>query len=138
MIEQKKNVSISETPAEKKSLNDMEALVGTILLIGVLLSVTLIIAGTLWNWGVAHTLTTQFSIAGMNYFGFLTSSLRQLFAGAFTPHLLISLGIVALMFTPYLRVAASLIYFAFVSHNLKYTVFTFIVFTVLTYSLFLR
>ncbi len=138
MIGHEKIVSVDESPTEKKSMDKMDVLVGYILLIGVLLSVILIVSGTLWNWAVAHTLTTQFTISGMNYFGFLTSSFRQIFDGAINPRLLISLGIVTLMFTPYLRVAASVIYFAFVSHNLKYTVFTIFVFTVLTYSLFLR
>jgi hypothetical protein len=87
---------------------------------------------------VDTAVSTAFPISGMNFFGFLTSNLHQLFAGAVNPRLLVSLWVVALMFTPYLRVAASLIYFTFESHNLKYTVFTFVVFTVLTYSLFLR
>jgi uncharacterized membrane protein len=41
------------------------------------------------------------------------------------------------MLTPYIRVLASLLYFAFVERNRKYTVFTGFVFAVLTYSLFL-
>ncbi len=124
--------------AEQKSMNNMDTLVGYILLVGVLISVGLIIAGTLWNWAITRHLTIQYAIAGQNYFTFLMSSLQQLFAGAFQPRLLISLGIVALMFTPYLRVAASVVYFAVVAHNLKYTLFTLFVFAVLTYSLFLR
>jgi uncharacterized membrane protein len=42
------------------------------------------------------------------------------------------------MFTPYVRVLASLFYFAVVARNWKYTLFTGFVLTVLTYSLFLR
>ncbi len=128
----------SETTAEQQTMNNMDVLVGYILLIGVLLSGLLIIAGTLWNFALTHHLTTQFTISGENYFGFLTSSLRQLLSGAIQPRLLISLGIVTLMFTPYLRVAASVVYFALVARNLKYTLFTLFVFAVLTYSLFLR
>jgi uncharacterized membrane protein len=138
MIEHKKMVNVSEAPVEQKGMDKMDVLVGYILLIGVLLSVTLVICGTLWNLAVTHTLTTEFTIVGQNYFGFMTSSLKQLFTGALNPHLLVSLGIITLMFTPYLRVAASVIYFAFVAQNLKYTLFTLFVFTVLTYSLFLR
>ncbi len=119
-------------------MNAMDTLVGYILLVGVLISVGLIIAGTVWNWAITRHLTIQYAISGENYFGFVLSSLRQLFAGALQPRLLISLGIVTLMFTPYLRVAASVVYFAVVSHNLKYTLFTLFVFAVLTYSLFLR
>jgi len=116
----------------------MNVLVGYILLIGVSISGLLIIAGTLWNWAVTRSLSSQFSISGENYFGFLVSSFHQLFTGAIEPGLLVKLGIVTLMFTPYLRVAASAVYFAFVARNLKYTLFTLFVFCVLTYSLFLR
>jgi uncharacterized membrane protein len=138
MIEQTKNASTSKLSVEQESMNSMDVLVGYILLIGVLLSVALIIAGTLWNWTLTHHLTIQYAISGQNYFGFLLSSLRQLFSGTIDPRLLISLGIVTLMFTPYVRVAASVVYFAAVAHNWKYTLFTLFVFSVLTYSLFLR
>ncbi len=56
----------------------------------------------------------------------------------FRPRLLVSLGIAALLLTPYLRVLASLLFFAFVEHNWKYSLFTGFVLAVLTYSLFLR
>lgn len=139
MIEDSKHIQAAiENMAEQENMNSMDVLVGYILLIGVLVSVVLIIAGTLWNWLSAHSLTTQFTISGENYFGFLISSLHQLLIGAIRPQLLISLGIVTLMFTPYLRVAASVVYFAFVARNGKYTIFTLVVFSILTYSLFLR
>ncbi len=139
MMENTKNIqAANENAAEQASMGKMDVLVGYILLIGVLVSAALIIAGTLWNWMITHSLSTQFTIAGENYFSFLVSSLHQLFTGAIQPHLLISLGIATLMFTPYLRVAASMVYFAFVARNVKYTIFTLIVFSILTYSLFLR
>jgi len=128
----------SEVAGRGDSSSSMETLVGYILFIGVLVSGVLIIAGTLWNWIQTGSLSAQFSISGSNYFGFLLSSFRQLLNGAIQPHLLISLGIITLMFTPYLRVAASVVYFLFVAHNIKYTLFTLFVFCVLTYSLFLR
>ena len=43
-----------------------------------------------------------------------------------------------LLLTPYVRVLASMLYFALVERNLKYSVFTAFVLLVLTYSLFLR
>lgn len=139
MMETIKQIHTAQKEAsEQESMNNMDVLVGYILLIGVLVSVGLIIAGTLWNWAITHSLTSQFTISGENYFGFLTSSFSQLFTGAIQPRLLISLGIATLMFTPYLRVGASAVYFAFVDRNLKYTLFTLFVFFVLTYSLFLR
>jgi uncharacterized membrane protein len=124
--------------ASQSGMHNMDVLVGYILLIGVLLSGLLIIVGTGWNWVTYHTLSTQFTISNENYFGFLVSSFEQLFNGSLQPRLFISLGIVTLMLTPYIRVAASAVYFAFVVRNLKYTLFTLFVFTILTYSLFLK
>ncbi len=139
MTEQLRNATeTAEISTAQERMNNMDVLVGYILLVGVLLSVLLIVAGTVWNWILTSHLSIQYTISGENYFGFLLSSLRQLFAGARQPRLLISLGIVTLMFTPYLRVAASMVYFAAVARNLKYTLFTLFVFAVLTYSLFLR
>ncbi len=121
MIEQTKHPPSAEIAAEQDRMSNMDILVGYILLIGVVLSALFIISGTLWNWLLTHHLTIQYTISGENYFGFLLSSFRQLFRGALEPRLLISLGIVTLMFTPYLRVAASVVYFAAVAHNWKYT-----------------
>jgi len=51
---------------------------------------------------------------------------------------LINLGIAVLILTPYVRILASVLYFAFVARNWKYTLFTASVLGVLTYSLFGR
>ena len=42
------------------------------------------------------------------------------------------------MLTPYVRVLVSILYFAFSERNWKYALFTGFVFSVLTFSLFLR
>jgi len=63
---------------------------------------------------------------------------RQLAAGAWRPRLLVNLGLVVLLLTPYARVLASMLYFALVERNRKYTAFTTFVLLTLTYSLFLR
>ncbi len=138
MIDQTQAHIKAQAAADQNRMGGMEILVGYILQVGVLTSAVLIILGTAWNWLQAGSLTTNFIISGENFFGFAVSSLRQLFSGAVSPHLLISLGIITLMFTPYLRVAASAAFFAFVARNWKYTIFTLFVFSVLTYSLFLR
>jgi uncharacterized membrane protein len=54
------------------------------------------------------------------------------------PRVLINMGIAVLMLTPFVRVLASVFYFALVERNWKYTLFTGFVLCVLTYSLFLR
>ena len=47
-------------------------------------------------------------------------------------------GIYVLLATPYVRVLASFLFFAFKERNIKYTIFTGLVLAVLTYSLLLR
>lgn len=117
---------------------DMETLVGSILLIGVLLSVALLISGSIWNWVSTGQLQVNYPIVGMNLFTFLTTELRQATSGQVRPQLMISMGITALMLTPFTRVFVSMLYFALVERNLKYMLFTCFVLGVLTYSLFLR
>lgn len=116
----------------------LELLVGYILLAGVLTSVVLLSAGVVWQWWAAGTLQINYTIRNINFFQFLLNDLRQLATGVLHPQLLINLGLAVLMLTPYVRLIASMLYFALVEHNWKYTIFTGFVFTVLTYSLFLR
>jgi len=117
---------------------DMESLVGYILLTGVLLSVVLLVVGFVWRWARAGNLRFEHSIAGMNFFEFIRSTLGQMASRAYRPRLFLNMGIGVLMLTPFARVLASVFYFAFVEHNWKYTLFTAFVLSVLTYSLFLR
>jgi len=117
---------------------DMESLVGYILLTGVLLSVVLLSVGLVWRWARVGSLRFEHSIVGMNFFEFISSTLQKIASRAFRPRLFLNMGIGVLMLTPFVRVLASVFYFAFVEHNWKYTLFTAFVLTVLTYSLFLR
>ena len=117
---------------------EMDALVGGILQNGVLLSLGLIIIGFGWRWYITGSPVVDYRIAGMNLFEFVTEEVRLAATGPIRPHLLINLGIAVLMLTPFIRVAASVVYFVGVLRNWKYTVFTAVVLTVLTYSLFLR
>jgi len=118
----------------------MDTIVGTLLLGGVLTSLALIIAGLTWRWlATGHTASVlDETLAGHDVVELVGADLRALGQGAVRPRLLISLGIVALLLTPYLRVLASMLFFAFVEHNWKYTAFTAFVLLVLTYSLVLR
>ncbi len=117
---------------------DMESLVGYVLLTGVLLSVALLAVGFVWRWVRVGNLRFEHSIVGMNFFEFISSTLGQMASQAFRPRLFLNMGIGVLMLTPFVRVLASVFYFAFVEHNWKYTLFTAFVLGVLTYSLFLR
>ncbi|HLH76863.1 MAG TPA: DUF1634 domain-containing protein [Candidatus Binataceae bacterium] len=124
-------------PAASAGLN-MDLLVGWILLAGVLLSLTLLLCGALWHRFATGTLTDNFRLAGTNLLAFVIAEVHNLFHGALRPRILISSGIAVLMITPYIRVLASMLYFLFEERNLKYTVFTLFVLSVLTYSLMLH
>ncbi len=130
-------VTRKDSPPENKQA-DMETLVGYILLSGVVLSVLLILTGLAWNLIQTGHLTLDYGIQGMNLFGFILRDVRRLASGAFSPRLLVNWGIAILLLTPYTRVLASMLYFFVVERNLKYSLFTAFVFSVLTYSLFLR
>jgi uncharacterized membrane protein len=117
---------------------NIETLVGYLLLVGILLSLSFIIAGLSWQWAATGQLRFHSSPVGMNLFQFVWTELRQLGSGSWRPELLIKVGIAALMLTPYVRVLVSMLYFAFAERNWKYTLFTGVVFSVLTHSLFLR
>ena len=116
----------------------MDALVGYVLAGGVLTSAALVVAGLLWRWIRTGQLGVDYTIAKMNLFQFVVADVNNVIEGALRPRLLVSLGIAVLLLTPYVRVLASLVFFLFVEHNWKYSVFTGFVLAVLTYSLFLR
>jgi uncharacterized membrane protein len=117
---------------------DMANLVGYILLGGVSLSIVLISAGLIWRWQATGQLGLEYSISGMNLFRFVLTDVRQLAAANVRARLLVNLGLAVLLLTPYVRVLASMVYFAFEERNWKYTLFTGFVLSVLTYSLFLH
>ncbi len=76
----KRKLIAGKSAAEPASMDSMELMVGYILLIGVLLSVGLIITGTIWNMILNHSLSTSFTISSENYFDFFRSSLDPAFS----------------------------------------------------------
>lgn len=123
---------------ESEQQFDMDAVVGYILLVGVLISLLLVAAALAWRWVNTATLSFDYKIAGVNLFELLLNEIRLATRGALRPRLLLSLGIAVLMLTPYIRVLASMVYFMAWLKNWKYSVFTAVVLVLLTYSLFLR
>lgn len=117
---------------------DMDALVGSILLFGVILSLLLLAAGAIWHWFLVGQLTYDYRIGGTDLLKFVITEVGALLAGHIRPRILLSSGIAVLLITPYLRVLASVVYFAVEERNFKYTLFTAFVLGVLTYSLMLR
>ena len=127
----------AEARQEKEQL-DMDALVGYVLLAGVLLSLVLVTAGLIWKWFATGSLALDYRLTGMNLFEFVVEEIHLAVHGPVQPRLLVNFGIVVLMLTPFVRVLASVVYFAAFLKNWKYTLFTSFVLVVLTYSLFLR
>lgn len=127
-----------ESASESKMDRQMDSLVGYLLLVGVVSSGILILSGVVWHWLSTGTLAVEYRIRGMNLFEFALKSLEDLSRGGIRSRLLVNLGIVTLMLTPFVRVLASMLYFAFAERNFKYTVFTAVVLAILSYSLFLR
>jgi uncharacterized membrane protein len=114
----------------------LEGVISYVLIIGVVASVLLEIAGIILfyraygNLAISHD--GRMFLQGENFFIFLA----RLFSGssASWPIRLITLGIAVLILTPYVRAMLSVIYFA-VKENGKYLVITLFVLTILTISL---
>jgi len=117
---------------------DMGKLIGYVLLVGVLLSLALIAAGLIWRWSATGSLEAEYVIRGMNLSEFAARTIGRVAEGGVRPDTLLNLGICVLLLTPFVRVLASVVYFAAAEHNWKYTAFTSLVLVILTYSLFLR
>ena len=131
-------VRINTAGEKTAARSNIETVVGYILLGGVLLSVALIAGGLAWHWVTTGQLQFEYLVGGMDLARFITTDLQQLIVGPIHPRYLINLGIAVLILTPYVRILASVLYFAFVARNWKYTLFTASVLGVLTYSLFGR
>lgn len=117
----------------------MELLVGYLLLAGVLASSAMLIAGIAWDVLRNGHMRLEYLITGMNFFQFLFADLRALVSGSdFGPRTLVNTGIALLLLTPFIRVLASMVFFAVEERSVKYTLFTLFVAVVLAYSLFLR
>jgi uncharacterized membrane protein len=116
----------------------MASLVGYTLLGGVLTSAALMSTGLAWQWASSGRVQGTSPTASTDLAQIFATFFQQLASGTLQPRPLIYLGLAVLLLTPYLRVAASALYFAVVERNVKYTVFTGFVLAVLTASLFLR
>ena len=111
-------------------------MVGYTLMAGVLTSLVLIVAGLAWHWIVRGTLQFDYTLPGTNVADFLRADVEQATLAPARPRLLVNWGIAVLLLTPYVRVLASMIYFALVDRDWKYTLFTAFVLGMLTYSIF--
>jgi uncharacterized membrane protein len=138
MSEEQKTATIGEPGGESRLEIDMDLLVGYILLIGVLTSLVLVLAALIWRWKLTGNVEFDYQLSGLNFFQLIVSEVGLAVHGALRPRLLLTLGIVALMLTPFIRVLVSMVYFMAWLKDWKYSLFTAFVLATLTYSLFLR
>ena len=116
---------------------DLETIISYILTIGVLVSLAVEGVGLGYYYATTESLQVDFTsrrqTSGNDFFAYAWGTLLSLGVGA-TPLSLIGLGIILLMFTPYLRVFASTLYFT-AERNPKYALISLFVLAVLTISL---
>jgi uncharacterized membrane protein len=115
----------------------LEDLIGYILAIGVFASIiveTLGLIGYVFENGTLEvSFSNQWQTGGSDFFAYAGRTLVSLRSGV-APLYLIALGVILLIITPYLRVVASVLYFA-VQKNPKYVLISLFVFVVITLSL---
>lgn len=108
-----------------------------ILRIGVTVSLALESAGVLLNYiqtgNQSLDLSAAWQFKGGNFFDFATSTVRAIGAAP-SPLDIMSLGIMTLMLTPYVRVIAGVVYYG-VQKDWKYVGITLFVLTVITTGL---
>jgi len=118
----------------------LESIISYLLIIGVIISLALEVTGIVLFYTTFHTMQISHDPAvyvnGNNFFIFLVNQIMGKNAGTM-PLRLMTLGIVVLILTPYLRAIASVIYFAWVK-NTKYVFITLFVLSLLTASLIWR
>ena len=118
----------------------LETVISYILVSGVLISLVLELVGIILfyihykNFRISES--GSVFVKGQNFFLYITS----LFQGRYSPNiefLIMIVGLVVLILTPYVRVITSIIYFIS-KKNLKYILLTLFVFTFLTISLIIH
>ena len=118
----------------------LETVISYILVSGVLISLVLELVGIILfyihykNFKILES--GSVFVKGQNFFLYITS----LFQGRYSPNiefLIMIVGLVVLILTPYVRVITSIIYFIS-KKNLKYILLTLFVFTFLTISLIIH
>ncbi len=116
------------------------AVIGYLLIAGVVTSMVLEVIGIILFYGTyGNTQISQnkeFFISGENFFAFVVVQTQHLF-GSQNALLFMTVGIIVLLLTPYIRVITSLIYFGW-ERNRKYVAITLFVLLVLTVSLALH
>jgi len=116
----------------------IETTLSYVLIIGVALSFVIILSGWVLYFFKYKTWDIEYSLSDQNLLSLAAHEFSLLIHRISDPKLIINLGIVVLMLTPFLRVLSSVILFAVYDKNIKYAVITLFVLLVLSWSLFWR
>jgi len=118
----------------------LETIVSYLLIAGVIVSVILEIIGIILYYGTYGNVQVSQNqavfISGKNFFAFIIYQTQHLL-GSQNALLFMTLGLIILILTPYIRAITSVIYFAWERH-FKYVLITLFVLIVLTISLVLH
>ena len=118
----------------------LETIISYLLIVGVVVSVILEAIGLTLYYGtygnVEVSQNQAFFISGKNFFAFIIYQTQYLL-GSQNALLFMTLGLIILILTPYIRTITSVIYFAWEKHY-KYVLITMFVLLVLTVSLALH
>jgi uncharacterized membrane protein len=118
----------------------LETIVSYLLIVGVIVSVILEAIGITLYYGTYDNVQVSQNptvfISGKNFFAFIIYQTQHLL-GTQNALLFMTLGVIILILTPYIRAITSVIYFAWEKHY-KYVLITLFVLVVLTLSLALH
>ena len=118
----------------------LETIVSYLLMVGVIVSVILEAIGITLYYGTFGNVQVSQNqavfISGKNFFAFIIYQTQHLL-GSQNALLFMTLGLIILILTPYIRAITSVIYFAWEKHY-KYVLITLFVLIVLTISLTLH
>ena len=103
-----------------------------------MLAIIVTILGVIW-FGYSTNVNIQIDslIYSANFGDFFSRMFTDLLSLRLTPIMVLGLGVVILMITPYLRVLTSWIFFIIKEKDYKYVVITSVVLAILTFSLFI-
>jgi uncharacterized membrane protein len=120
--------------------NRLEAIISVLLIVGVVVSVLFEVIGIILYFGAyGNTAVSQSSemfITGENFFAFIYQTFQHLFVSQ-NALLFLTLGVIILILTPYIRAITSFVYFEW-EKNRAYVLITIFVIIVLTISLALH
>jgi uncharacterized membrane protein len=128
------------SPSLGSGESKLETIISYVLIIGVVASVVLEVIGIALFYGTYGNLqisqNKNMLISGQNFFAFVIFQFQHLF-GTQNAVSFITLGLIVLILTPYIRAITSAIYFVWEKHY-KYVLITLFVIIVLTVSLALH